>query len=151
MARPMSSVNAAGYSSFGDSASAAAAGRKSGAGDPLNDNFGSNIGIRRADPLKKRSENSPEELANEMERDVHALIEQSACAIVAGDHSGALDSAKMAMKKERALTKFKEERSLGEQNVDLTFCVQFSLARAYHANSMYTEALETYNSIVKNK
>ena len=36
-------------------------------------------------------------------------------------------------------------------NIDLTYSVCFNLANQYHANKQYTEALNTYSLIVKNK
>jgi intraflagellar transport protein 88 len=55
----------------------------------------------------------------------------------------------LAVKREKALCKFREESNL-ENNIDLTYCVSFTLARMYHANGMFTESLDTYSQIVKN-
>lgn len=64
----------------------------------------------------------------------------------------ALERAKEAARKERALSKFRESNGLADSiNMDLTYCVCFNLATAFHANKMYQEALNTYNLIVKNK
>lgn len=55
-------------------------------------------------------------------------------------------------KKERLLCKHRESNNLVDQiNMDLTYSVCFNLANAYHLNSMYQEALNTYSLIVKNK
>lgn len=46
----------------------------------------------------------------------------------------------------------REENGLAEQiNIDLTYSVCFNLANQYHVCGMYTEALNTYTLIVKNK
>lgn len=106
----------------------------------------------RAPPLKQRSDKSPEHMALEMEKKINKLIEESATLCAKKDTAGALERAKMAEKKERLLVKFREEKNMNDQqNFDLKYSVQFSLAKAYHANGMYTEALDTYNQIVRNK
>jgi len=138
-ARPMTSVSGAGYK--GD------AGKEQSKGfDPLQ------MGKGPAPPLHEKSENSPEDKAKEMERNVHRLIEESADAVAAKDMQRALDKAKEAGKAERAMVKFRESHSLTEQlNLDLTYAICFNLANAYHHNSMYDEAINTYQIIVKNK
>lgn len=40
---------------------------------------------------------------------------------------------------------------LDQVNMDLTYSVCFNLANVYQANKMYSEALNTYTLIVKNK
>lgn len=87
----------------------------------------------------------------EMERQVNALIEESAMLAMQGDNGGALERAKDAGKKERALCKQREQLGLGEQiNIDLTYAVHFNLAVQYHRHQLYTEALNTYSLIVRN-
>lgn len=87
-----------------------------------------------------------------MEAAVNALIEESAMRASEGNLIQALDKAKEAGKKERQLTKFREQSSLGDQmNLDLTYSVLFNLASQYHANKMYQEALNSFAVIVKNK
>ena len=54
----------------------------------------------------------------------------------------ALERAKEAGKKERALCKHREQNGLVDAiNLDLTYAVCFNLANAYHMNEMYSEAL----------
>lgn len=104
-----------------------------------------------APPLQRRGENSPDEQCMEMERQVNQLIEESALLAMQGDHGGALEKAKEAGKKERALCKQREQLGLGEQiNIDLTYSVHFNLAVQYHRHQLYTEALNTYSLIVRN-
>ena len=80
------------------------------------------------------------------------LIEESAFAAQDGKIPFALDKAKDAEKKERSLSKQREQLNLGDQvNLDLTYCVLFNSANQYHASKMYQEALNTYGIIVKNK
>ena len=87
-----------------------------------------------------------------MERQVHKLIESSAEAAHKGDTNSALDRAKEAGKKERQLCKFRETNNLMDQmNLDLTYAVKFNLAVCYQRNKMYTEAINAYQMIVKNK
>ena len=110
------------------------------------------LGKGPAEPLAEKSENSAEDKAKEMEKNVHRLIEASAEMIANKDMRGALEKAKEAGKAERALCKFRESKSLVDQiNIDLTYAVCFNLANAYHHNKMYEEALNTYQLIVKNK
>ena len=87
-----------------------------------------------------------------MEKKVNALIEESTLAAVDGNLQLALEKAKEAGKRERALSKQREQANLADQiNLDLTYCVLFNLANQYHANKMHQEALNTYAVIVKNK
>lgn len=104
-----------------------------------------------AAPLKKRSENSPEEQCMENERVINRLIEESALLAAQKNYSEALDKAKEAGKKERQLCKQREDLNfLDQMNVELTFAVQFNLAVQYEHHELYTEALNAYNLIVQN-
>ena len=137
----MTAVRAAGYT--------AAAGGKGGVFDPAN--LGQ-AGRGPAPPLQKRSENSPEDMCREMEKEVNALIEESSLLNLKREHGPALEKAKEAGKRERALCRQREQNGLADQiNIDLTYSVCFNLANQYHASGMYTEALNTYSIIVKNK
>ncbi|CAM9133796.1 unnamed protein product [Discosporangium mesarthrocarpum] len=136
-ARPMTSVSGAGYQS-----------KKKGAFDPLNQGRGP------APALAEKADNGPEDLAKEMERQarVHTLIEESAAAGVDSDFALALEKAKEADKKEKALCKHRERHGLVDQiNLELTYAVCFNLANCYHQNGMKKEALREYGAIVKNK
>lgn len=107
--------------------------------------------MRSTSTLQKKSENSPEDQAMEIEKEVNQLLEQSAQHYVNKEYMEALEVAKAAEKKERELRRFREENNIGEVNFDLTCAVLFNVAKQYEANGMYTEALDTYSSIVKNK
>eukprot|EP00741_Cyanophora_paradoxa_P006734 tig00001038_g6514.t1 len=139
-ARPMTSVKAAGYTSHG---------RPGGAGSKSFDPLGAR---GPAPALQKKAENSPEEQAKDLEKKVNALIEESAIANKSGELGTALEKAKLAAKQERALCKMREQAGLQDQiNIDLTYSVCFNLAVQFHANGLYTEALNAYTAIVKNK
>eukprot|EP01002_Notosolenus_urceolatus_P001790 NODE_146_length_2627_cov_142.149728_g119_i0.p1 GENE.NODE_146_length_2627_cov_142.149728_g119_i0~~NODE_146_length_2627_cov_142.149728_g119_i0.p1 ORF type:complete len:826 (-),score=366.09 NODE_146_length_2627_cov_142.149728_g119_i0:149-2587(-) len=130
--RPMTSIQAAGY-------------RKN--FDPLKDALGG----KTAPPLEKKSDKSHEERCLEMERKIDRLIEESAGFSLRGDPM-ALEKAKEAHKKERALNKYRDEIGLADQvNIDLTYSVLFNLAVQSQLNQLYTDALNTYSLIVRNK
>ncbi|TPX58753.1 hypothetical protein SpCBS45565_g07909 [Spizellomyces sp. 'palustris'] len=142
MARPMTSVRAAGYSSRGRPGMAAGQ-----AFDPFNQGGGTPS----AGGYHKLEE-TPEEQIRNLERKVSQLIEESTIAAAEGNLRLALEKAKDAGKKERQLSRQREQAELGEQmNLDLTYCVLFNLANQYQANQMYQEALNTFAVIVKNK
>jgi intraflagellar transport protein 88 len=139
-ARPMTSNRASGF------------GAAHGGFDAFNQRGNTAMQLGPAAPLQRRSENSPEEQCNEMDRQVNILVEESAQKALEGDFSSALEKAKEAGKKERQLCKQREQLGLGDQiNVDLTYAVHFNLAVMYHRNGLYTEALNTYSLIVRNK
>ena len=83
---------------------------------------------------------------------VHKLLEESAEALVKKDEGTALDKAKEARKKEKALCRHRETNGLADHiNLELTYAVWLNVAYAQHANNMPDEALNTYQMIVKNK
>ena len=132
-ARPMTSVSGAGFSSkAGTNASRQAF-------DPLNAARGA------APALAEKADNSAEDMAKELEKTVHRLIEESAIASGNGEWGKALEKGKDAGKEERRLCKHRESNGLGEQiNIDLTYAVWFNLANVYQQNGMMEEALNTY-------
>ncbi|KAA0715858.1 Intraflagellar transport protein 88 -like protein [Triplophysa tibetana] len=136
-ARPMTAVRAAGYSS-----SLA----KGSAFDPLGQSKGP------APPLETKNDDTPEEKIKIMEKKVNDLIEESCLAHARGDLHQSLEKAKEAGRKERALVRQREQTDTADHiNLDLTYSVLFNLANQYANNDMYTEALNTYQVIVKNK
>ena len=139
--RPMTSVKGAGFQSKPKAGGA-------GSFDPLNQ-----ASRGPAPPLAEKSENSAEDQAKEMEKQVNRLMEESATlAAVKGDLMGALDKAKECGKRERQLCKLREQNGLMEAvNLDLTYASLFNLASCYQKNKMWSEALSTYSLIVKNK
>ena len=142
--RPMTSVQAAGYNSDPSTR----------VGQQFDPSGMAGASRGPAPPLQKKSESSTEEKLKDMERQVNALIEESAFESAKGDAGtpAALEKAKEAAKKERVLCKQREAAGLVDQiNIDLTYSVCFNLANQYHANKQYTEALNTYSLIVKNK
>lgn len=138
LARPMTAVRGAGFTSGHRG--------QTGVFDPLNQ-------ARTAvSPLQMRDENSPEERLKQMERKVTELMEDSCFAADRGEFRLALDKAKEASSKERALTRQREQLSVETApNMDLTYSVLLNLATQYSNNEMYGEAMNTYQIIVKNR
>uniref|UniRef100_A0A915BR99 Tetratricopeptide repeat-like domain-containing protein n=1 Tax=Parascaris univalens TaxID=6257 RepID=A0A915BR99_PARUN len=131
-ARPMTAVRAAGYTSAG--------GR------------GSSFDPMKMSLAEKPPDESNEEKCRQMEKKVNDLLKESVLAWEKGEMKQALDKAKEAGRKERAAVKMREQLSVVDQlNLDLTFTVLFNLAHQYAANDLLTEALNTYQVIVKNK
>jgi len=91
-------------------------------------------------------------MCREMEKEVNALIEESAQLNLERRFGEALEKAKDAGKRERKLCAKREATGLADQiNIDLTYSVLFNLANQFHANELYAEALKAYSEIVKNK
>lgn len=62
-----------------------------------------------------------------------------------------LEKALEARKKERALAKFHSSAGQADSHPpELGFAVEVQLASCYTANKLWTEALELYNTLVKN-
>jgi intraflagellar transport protein 88 len=142
--RPMTAVRAAGYTSAGKQQAAASVFDPTGQGGPAPRGP--------APPLAEKRDNSPEDMCREIEKEVNKLIEESAQLAAEKQTLRSLDKAKEAGKRERHLCKQREQHGLSEQiNIDLTYSVCFNLANQYHANGLYSEALNTYSLIVKNK
>jgi intraflagellar transport protein 88 len=105
-----------------------------------------------APPLQQPGAQSVERQARDLERAVNTLLEESALANSAKEYPKALERAKEAAKRERILCRHREKNGMADQvNFDLTYSVYFNLANQYSANQMFTEALATYNVVVKNK
>ncbi|KAM4561852.1 intraflagellar transport protein 88 homolog isoform 1-T1 [Fundulus diaphanus] len=136
-ARPMTAIRAAGYSSSLTRGSTF---------DPLGQSRGP------APPLEARSEDTVEEKMKILEKKVNDLIEESCMAQSMGALQLALEKAKEAGRKERALIRQREQSGNTEHiNLDLTYSVLLNLANQYANNEMYPEALNSYQVIVKNK
>ncbi|CAJ0594545.1 unnamed protein product [Cylicocyclus nassatus] len=129
-ARPMTAVRAAGYTSYANKVQAA---ESAAAAEP-------------------KSTESIEEKCREMEKRVMDVLKESLFAAERRSFKEALDKAKEAGRRERAVVKYREQQGVVESmNIDLTFTVLFNLAQQYMANDMANEALNTYQIIVKNK
>ncbi|KAG8000882.1 Intraflagellar transport protein 88-like protein [Nibea albiflora] len=87
-----------------------------------------------------------------LEKKVNDLIEESCMAQSMGALQLALEKAKEAGRKERALVRQREQSGNADHiNLDLTYSVLLNLANQYANNEMYPEALNSYQVIVKNK
>ncbi|EZA59408.1 intraflagellar transport protein 88 homolog isoform X2 [Ooceraea biroi] len=136
--RPMTAVRSAGYTSSNRQTF-----------DPLN--MGSSTKV--ATPaLEINKEDTPEEKIRATERKIMGLIESSAEAASEKNVRIALERAREASSRERALIRLQEQAGLSDNhNIDLTFAVLFNLAVQYTNNEMYTEAIATYQAITRNK
>ncbi|KAI5641970.1 tetratricopeptide repeat domain-containing protein [Phthorimaea operculella] len=137
-ARPVTAVRAAGYTSS--------------ARETLN--------------REEKKEDSIEDRIKQMEARIMALVEDS-CMLSARpdpdddtahnskrvfDLGQALAKAQEASALERQLIRMQEQANLGDShNLDLTFAVLCNLAGQYAMNEMYTEALNTYQLLTRNK
>lgn len=140
-ARPMTAVRGAGYSSVNRDSSATVF-------DPMNQ-AKSMSGM-----FLGKDETSPEARVKLLEKKVNSLLEESIMNCYRKEMNLALDKAKDAYNKERSLSKQKEQLSgpdVVPMNIDLTFAVMFNLAVQYTKNGMYSEALNMYTEILKNR
>ncbi|XP_033225474.1 intraflagellar transport protein 88 homolog [Belonocnema kinseyi] len=136
--RPMTAVRGAGYTSSSRQPF-----------DPLNMGSSSR---GPAPPLESDKENTPEEKIKTAERRIMELIESSAEAACEKNMTVALERAREASSRERALIRLQEQAGLSDNhNLDLTFAVLFNLASQYANNELYTEAVATYQAITRNK
>lgn len=143
-ARPMTSNRAAGFSRAGRNMNGTLNTTNT-VFDPLNQASSLNV-------PEKTDVQVLEEKIKVLEKSVNTLIEESCFAADEENYSLGLDKAKEAGKKERQLSKLREENGLQDQiNLDLTYCVLLNLANMYHSCRMYQESLNTYNVIIKNK
>ncbi|XP_020293114.1 intraflagellar transport protein 88 homolog [Pseudomyrmex gracilis] len=135
--RPMTAVRSAGYTSSSRQTF-----------DPLN--MGSNAKVPA--PALETNKDTPEEKIKTAERKIMALIENSAEAVSENNVRIALERAREASSRERALIRLQEQAGLSDNhNIDLTFAVLFNLAIQYTNNEMYTEAIATYQAITRNR
>ncbi|KAF5281584.1 hypothetical protein FQR65_LT14627 [Abscondita terminalis] len=131
--RPMTAVRGAGYSS------------QNKVFDPLNQGIGTS-------QFELPKDETPEEKINAQERRIMQLIEESCVANCDGHFRQALDKAKEASNKERNLIRLQQQSGLGDShNMELTYTVLFNLGNQYAANEQFTEALNTYQLIIKNR
>ncbi len=141
--RPMTGIRGAGFPGT------ASGSRSSGLFDPLNQAARARGG---SPGLDSRKEETSEDKIKNLEKKVNELIGVSCVAAGRGEVKLALDRAKEASSKERSLIRLREQAGMSDShNLDLTFSVLFNLANQYAANEMYTEALNTYQVITKNR
>ncbi|CAH0717255.1 unnamed protein product, partial [Brenthis ino] len=135
-ARPVTAVRAAGYTSTRDTPS-----------------------------REDKKEESIEDKIKQMELKIMSLVEESTMLSAQLESSEeetdgkreqnlsqALAKAQEASTLERQLIRMQEQSNLGDShNLDLTFAVLCNLADQYALNEMYTEALNTYQLLTRNK
>lgn len=100
------------------------------------------------------NENSPETKARQLELQINRMLEESVNAASRKEYELALDLAKDCVAKERSFNRMKEQSGLADSfgpNSDLTFAILFNLAEQYSNNQMWAEAINTYQSMLKNQ
>lgn len=101
--------------------------------------------------LEPKIETEEEKLKN-LERQVSLLAEESCFAAEENDRQAAMEKSKEAYRKERLLAKQREEKNLTDQsNPELTGFILLNIACHYTNAGNYTEALNIYNQLTKNK
>ncbi|XP_059060211.1 intraflagellar transport protein 88 homolog [Achroia grisella] len=111
-----------------------------------------------------KKEDSVEDRIKQVEAKIMTLVEESCMLSVRPDPDDdsnikrdfdlgqALAKAQEASTLERQLIRMQEQANLGDtHNLDLTFAVLCNLAGQYALNEMYTEALNTYQLLTRNK
>ena len=137
----MTSSTAAGYSSLSRAGSGA-----SGAGSPTAKQTPTGLATVATAAAAAR------EQCQGVEECVHALLEEAAARIQAGDTSGAVDAAKDAARREPRLCGLLEQAGLVDQiSLDLKFAVSLGLAAAYEANTQLADALAVLNQVIKSR
>ena len=109
-----------------------------------------------ASAFQARDDTTPEAKIKALEKKVSSLLDESIKNSQTGQVTNALDKAKEAVSKEKSLARQKEQfsGSGGEGlsiNMDLTFAVLFNLALQYTKSEMYSEAINLYSSMLKNR
>lgn len=140
-ARPMTAVRGAGYSSINNRSP------NNAAFDPLNQ-------AKSMSTFQGKDETSPEAKIKLLEKKVNMLLEESVLNSYREEFELALEKAKEAAAKERILARQKEQITATEgisANIDLAFTVMFNLAIQYTKNEMFTEAINTYTTMIKNR
>lgn len=137
----MTAVSGAGYSSV----------KRSPAGSAMFDPLQQ---AKSHSPFQFKNENSIEAKLKALELTMNKLLEESILASSKGEIRLALDKAKDAVAKERLFTKQKEQNSENfsiSVNNDLSFAIIFNLAIQFTKNEMYVDAINTYQSLIKDR
>ncbi|KZS02119.1 Intraflagellar transport protein 88 [Daphnia magna] len=139
VARPLTAIHGAGYTSS----------RMTTANqtyDPLNQS--GRVTTPFAEP---KTVDPPEKQMKMLESSIHRIVEESILANSKEEFRVALDKAKEAVNKEKSLIRQKEQSGMGESNNDLAFMVLFNLANQYVANGLFSEAMSSYQQLIKNR
>ncbi|KAL0229090.1 hypothetical protein GEMRC1_013710 [Eukaryota sp. GEM-RC1] len=149
VARPMTAVRAAGFSSVPQSR----AGLSTSSGTGYRTSAGVGVGGTAFNPFNMEAPVDDKITnAKKIEREIDQLVYQSTLLTEAGEHMKALEKAKEAAQKERDLSQQKERKGQADTiNIDLTYTVLFNLANCYEQAEVFQEALNTYTQIIDNK
>ncbi|UJR22611.1 hypothetical protein I4U23_025652 [Adineta vaga] len=112
--------------------------------------FGSHVATAGPNQFEKKEE-SNEEKARKMEKQIIDLVDESCLAYEHNDSKTALEKGEEAMRNEKSLGRYREEQNMNESDINLTGFVILHCANMYTKCGMNTEALNQYNVILKNK
>ncbi|CAF1310006.1 unnamed protein product [Adineta steineri] len=114
--------------------------------------FGSYVAVSAAGPNPfEKKEESNEEKARKIEKSIIDLVNESCLAYEKNDSKTALEKAEEAVRNEKSLTRYCEEQSITESDINLQGFVTLHCANMYTKCGMNTEAINQYNIILKNK
>ncbi|UJR26463.1 hypothetical protein I4U23_007793 [Adineta vaga] len=99
----------------------------------------------------EKKEETSEDKVRKMEKTVIDLVGESCLANEKNDTKLALEKAEEAMRSEKNLTRYREEQNLGEADMSLAGFVVLHCANMYSKCGMNSEALNQYNTLLKNK
>ncbi|CAF0943555.1 unnamed protein product [Rotaria sordida] len=112
--------------------------------------LGSYVATAGSNQFEKKEEGNDEKV-RKMEKIIFDLVEQSCFAYEKNDNKLALEKAEEAMKHEKSLSRFREEKNIGEPDLSLAGFVILHCANMFTKCAMNTEAINLYNLILKNK
>ncbi|KAL0229948.1 hypothetical protein PCE1_003512 [Barthelona sp. PCE] len=102
--------------------------------------------------LEKAKDESPEYKVRELELQIEKDVQQSACEAAEGNYEEALSLARKASYAERQASSMRRAAGLSEpQNIDVFFTTTLQLANALELNEIYSEAIETYSILARNR
>lgn len=100
----------------------------------------------------KKSTKSTLEWAKDTEKKIHKLIEESSLLMAQGESSSAVQKANDAVNAQKQLSERMVSSDLEKESCsDMTFLVWFHLASLYEKCGMFTEAIDSYFIIQKQK
>ncbi|KAL3782529.1 hypothetical protein HJC23_005203 [Cyclotella cryptica] len=100
---------------------------------------------------KVEEELCPRSVARNLEHQINTLLDDTAVLTKDGNFQEALEKAKLAVKILESLKKQRQDHSLSDVNIELTFAVWFSMALAYETNDLLEDAVKTYTFLAKQR